>query len=491
MKQNALRWLAPSRVATLIAAGLLATGAVHALDRPADPVVLTGADIPALAGIAPSDLVAFKHDGTWQQIPVQVDERTVVDFTNSYNGRATYGSISRLDYTDSGTFTGPDPDATLDADDEIVFMAVDAADACFAFSEPAGIVADSGIEVTITDPLGGAPGYVYLFQQDGSLDPAAGQQYVTYTFNLLSGDYLTTYSINSGPNPENTTLTTPYYERHFSDRWKCDLLRIFDGTATGVDILDRHKNLFGPGICGRSEDTFSAGEGCFITNKAGPVRAIRNYLGANSGPRTQRRHIYYRRREDLQTFLRVHDISGVMNFFDYSPGAAGMTYYSDVDSAGVTIDGVPDSVTQGAIRWELVEGPQGSLVMTADLYTDIPDPSYTSYYLDDTSPPDTQCTGDAFAYGSSGFWMNHAIPNTDPASAPCYDFEAHHVFYYDAPGLTVADAQERRAFVDNPLQTSFTPWTSAGTGLPVAGIAALVALATALWAFAKRALSRK
>ena len=60
----------------------------------------------------------------------------------------------------------------------------------------------------------------------------------------------------------------------------------------------------------RSEDTFNDAEGAFIANKSGPVRAIRSYIGANSGPLTVRQHVFYERREDITTYLRVHAIPG-------------------------------------------------------------------------------------------------------------------------------------------------------------------------------------
>ena len=90
------------------------------------------------------------------------------------------------------------------------------------------------------------------------------------------------------------------------------------------------------------------------------MRAIRCYMGANSGPNTERTHIFYARREDIITDLRVHAIPGVMDFFDYSPAASGMTYYDDLNLSGVTIDGTPDTVTLGApTNWERVDGPAG------------------------------------------------------------------------------------------------------------------------------------
>jgi hypothetical protein len=433
--------------------------AAGALNRPADPVVLTGADVASLNGIPPGSLVAFRYaSGSWTQVPVQVDERDVINFNDVYNNTSSYGgNFTRLDYTDAGTFTGPDSNPTLDADDEIVFMARDAGQRPPGFSEPAGVIAASGAEIQVVDPLGGTA-YVYLFRQDGSLDPAAGQSYVSYQFNLLSGAYKTTYGIASGPNAEESSVATAYYARHFADRWIQDELRILAGGASGVDILDRHKALFAPGVCVRSEDTFSSGEGAFVINKSGPVRAIRSYVGANSGPRTQRQHLFYERREDMTTFLRVHAIPGILDFFDYSPAASGMTYRNAFNASGVLIDGVPDTINTTASDWELVAGAQGSLTMIGSTQTDFAVTNIQTYYLDDSTPPVTQCTGDAFAYGSSGLWLNQGIPNTDPANPPASTLTGTRIMYYDAPGLAVADAQLRRYWTLYPLTVSVSAW---------------------------------
>jgi hypothetical protein len=448
--------------------------AMSPLNRPADPVVLTGADVPALTGIAPGDLVAFRYDSGWQQIPVQVDERDIKYFQDIYQtsqpwpGTSIIG-VSDLVYVDSGTFTGPDSYPTLDANDEIVFMAKDAGGVPPSFSEPAGVISNTGVEIEITDPLNGSQtGYVYLFRQDGTLSPSAGQQYVSYTFNLLSGPYLTTYNTQHGPNPENSVVTTPYYSHHFSDRWISDQIHITTGAANGVDILDRHKALFAPDNCVRSEDTFSDGEGAFIVNKSGPIRAIRSYIGANSGPLTQRENVFYEGRQDIRTFLRVHSIPGIMDFFDYSPAAVGMTYYDDLNTSGVMIDGNPDSVALGAIHWEMVSGAQGSLVMASLLSTNIAGFTYTSYYLDDSTPDVTQCTGDAFAYGSSGVRVNQTTACTDPALGCTNYLHGTRVMYYEAPGLTVADAQALNDQANTLLTFTSRPWRSDidGDGIP-------------------------
>ena len=445
-----------------------ASSSVSTLNRPADPVLLTGADVPSLAGIDPSRLVAFRYAAGWQQIPVQVDERAVKDFGDIYNLGGTYGGVTELVYTDTGTFTGPDSDPTLDSNDEIVFMAKDAGGTAFSLSIPPATIPGTGVELRIADPLDPvAVGYVYLFRSDGTLDPGAGQQYVAYAFNLLSGDYLDTYRRAAGPNPENSAVTTSYYSHHFSDRWISDGIGITAGAATGVDILDRHKNLFAPGNCARSENTFSNGEGAFVVNKSGPVRAIRSYIGANSGPLTQRDNIFYERRQEIRTYLRVHAIGGITDFFDYSPSASGMTYYNNLNPSGVTIDGVPDSVVLGPIPWEMVTGSQGSLMMAGSVTTNITGLSPTSYYLDDSTPGVTQCTGDAFAYGSSGTMINQSIPCTDPGQGCSSFYRGVRTMCYAAPGLTVEEAQALNDRVNAPLAYTVGAFPAS----PVGGIA--------------------
>jgi hypothetical protein len=233
----------------------------------------------------------------------------------------------------------------------------------------------SGVALRVRDPLSRQIGYVYLFAaaHGSRLWPGAGRSYVSYRFALKSGAYRTTYRLAAGPNPEDSTIATRLYKRHFSDRWVDDGLRILGGP----DILDRHAAQFAPGVCARSEDTFSAGEGAFIVNKSGPVRAIRAYVGANSGPYTEREHIFYARREDIHTYLRVHAIPGVMDLFDYSPAAEGMTYRNQMATGGVRIDGQPDQLPSGALGWEQVTGNAATLTISHGLETDVPRSSST------------------------------------------------------------------------------------------------------------------
>jgi hypothetical protein len=445
----------------VLAVGVGATACLPAVllpNRPADPVVLRGAEVPRLTGVAPGDIVAFRYwGGTWQQVPVQVDERASVDLGRVYDA-APSGVVVNV-YTDAGTWTGADPTPALDADDEVVFMARDLGGAAPAGSTPPGVIAGSGVQVRATDPLqANTAGYAYLFRRSGTLDPGAGKRYVDYSFSLDSGAYKTTYRLQDGPNPESTTVTGAWYTRNFTDRWSSDTIRITAPDASAVDILDANKAMFGAGNCVRTEATFNDAEGAFIANTNGPVRAIRSYIGANSGPWTQRDHVFYDRREDVTTHLRVHDIPAILDTLDYGPDAIGMRYRNNLNPTGVTIDGTPDVVNAGTLTWESVDGAQGTLVMSHGYETNLTN-TPTSYYLDDTTPPVTQCTGDAFALGMSGPNLNSTVACTDPQRGCVGYLRTLRRLVYGAPQTTFptnpATVAEQAA---TPLAFTVTNW---------------------------------
>jgi hypothetical protein len=426
-----------------------------AQSRPADPVVVAGSLVPSLNNVPVGDIVAFRWSSGWLQLPVQVDQRKRVELNTVYGLSANATNpVNVVVYADPKTYAGAGS-GVLGALDEIVVMARDmGTQTPSAFSEPAGVSHNSGVRVKADDPLTGSTAYFYLFRRSGTtLTPGAGHHNVGYTFRLLSGDYKSTYGFNTGPNPENSVVSTGSYTRHFGDRWLDDQIVLKAGTATRVDIVDRHKALFAPGNCTRSEDTFDSAEGAFIANIVGPVRAIRSYIGANSGPYTERTHLFYDRREDIITDLRVHPIPSIMDFWDYSPAASGMHYTNSRNLGGVDVDGSPDSPASGAPNWEKVDGPQGSLTHVERLNTNISGLSKTNYYYDNATTPNpvTQCTGDQFSYGASGTWVTSSIAGTDPHQGYTNFFQGRDSLFFEAPGQSVSVAQNHNRQIYNPL----------------------------------------
>lgn len=157
------------------------------------------------------------------------------------------------------------------------------------------------------------------------------------------------------------------------------------------------------------------------------------------------------------TNLRVHAIPSILDFFDYSAAAIGMTYRNSLNPAGVTVDGNPDSLAAGVPSWEQLTGPQGTIDQIGLLQTTGFTPTGVGgYYNDDSTPADTQCTGDAFAYGASGLFLNGSIPNTDPATGGAATLTGTRVMYFESPGGTAADAAARRDQVVSPLQAVAT-----------------------------------
>ena len=218
------------------------------ITRPEDPVVVTGSQVSPCSGPVGS-IVAFNYSTAgWTQVPVQVDQRKTVELATIYHKPAnTTNPVNVLVYADPNTWTGAGS-GVLGTQDEIAFMAKDAGGGAPSFSEPANVVHNSGVKVTVTDQrAGNAVSFVYLYRQTGGLDPGVGRHYVDYQFHLTSGAYKTTYKYDQGPNPETSSITTHSYVRHFGDRWLDDGLSISAGGASGADILDRHKALFAPG----------------------------------------------------------------------------------------------------------------------------------------------------------------------------------------------------------------------------------------------------
>jgi hypothetical protein len=456
-----------------------------------------------------TDVVGFVYvpnqANPWVQVPIQVDERDTVNCGQIYNTKSYvdtawstgyntgpdptqgyYSTFKTLQYCDINTFTGRDRYPAFDADDELAFMDRDlgAAAAPATVPPPLGVDPSTGVEAKNVNPITGKYVYIYLFNRlpSGGLVPSAHKSYITasvfkFTHNKIAyglADYKSHYNIFSGPNPESSYVTTPYYHRGFADRWIDDTLKIDTGTKEPVNLYSNHSSGLGPGACARSEYTFSGedtlnrpsyacnpnilsapqAEGAFVTNIVGPIRAIRSYMGSNSGPLSQRTHVFYDQIEIITTYTRVHEIPGLINYYNYNPLAGTMFYNNNNNNPatqpgwasggglkGIVIDGVADSAWKnGPLIWEFINSAYGNIFRYNFINTDIP--NYTpgaaaptlvsqSYYLDDynaqaqssTDLVKCQCTGDGHAWGASGGYLTAGpaangaaqdIPYTDP-----------------------------------------------------------------------------
>ncbi|HMG44709.1 MAG TPA: hypothetical protein VK611_25470 [Acidimicrobiales bacterium] len=440
------------------------------LNRPVDAAVITGQQAQELVGTAPGRVVAFRVvSGQWQQVPVQVDERKDTTMAAVYGlptSQTFYSSSINIPvnvYADPNTFTGADADTNVDADDEIAFMVRDAgAQADATMTAPAG-TSGQRVEVKLAEPgTASDVGHVYLFASDGSLDPGAGQHYVDYQFRLDSGDYKTTYKRTDGPNPENSTVTGTSYTAHHSDRWTMDGVTLRQGNKPDADVIDRVKydiQLF----CARNENTFNDEEGAFVVNRTGPVRAIRSYVGANSGPNTQNTQVFYDTSIATTVDLRVHAIPNVAAHLDFSREALGMTYRNAQVPDGVPIDGMPDTVAQGTPNWWTYSGPQGGIAASATYDVDATTAPQT-WYEDDDTPTNAQCTGDSQAIGDSGAFFNQWINCTDPGTNCSQHLKSSFRVVLTPPSTTPAELQRLSGHYLNPLVVTVNGRGGGGDG---------------------------
>lgn len=501
MKRVRSRSALVALAAALVVFGLAACTPFGAtISRPYDPVVMDGSALPKLLGTDPMHIVGFAWDGkTWHQVPVQVDQRDYVSPGQIYHLPTSsypdlYGTTTpykilvytppaslTAGYSSSSTYTPPDSDPTFDANDQLSFLGIDTGQQVGStVPDPAGVTGSTREEVKATDPLNpSTDGYVYLYHSDTLTGGSAGTDGVKYTFSLDSGSYTGTYQMGSGSlapnntwgfNPEHSSVSTPSYTQSFGDRWLNNGLSISQSGADNTNFLER-THYYVVNTCSRSEDTFDGGannpgEGAFVVNISGPVRAIRSYIGANSYKYTVNTDIFYPDREDTVTELRGHaGLPGYGSADDFVTGTTGLTY-SDPVNSNVPIDGNPDSVTPITFTtgstvpasWQLVSGPQGSLVTVRSIDTDISGLNVTTVYQDRNPASPPQCTGDAAAWGENGMNLTspvNSVPITDPTlTATPATLVLTRTRYFQGPNLAASAAAGLSQQALTPVQTT-------------------------------------
>ncbi|MEA2273248.1 MAG: hypothetical protein QOI98_1956 [Solirubrobacteraceae bacterium] len=283
-----------------------------------------------------------------------------------------------------------DPVKGLDSNDELAFMASDAGTAA-----PAGAAVPKGIAgvkvVTLRDPTNPAAPTSYVYVMRAAADgpkPAfnAKNGYVTYQRHADANSFAYSQSsygdygaaakgyycdadghvVRNGDGtpkigqrrPRDTaTITTGRYKFRYDGRWLMTSIRIAKPGAPGQygpDIVDRWKaRAFAqdPGsntpCCGyEEEDTNWGGSSILLGERKGPVRAIRETWGADSGTNVIRRESFYRDSMIQKTWLRVHVIpplDGIYAQWDFNAGKVNR-FYNSHNPDGVAIDGHNDEV---------------------------------------------------------------------------------------------------------------------------------------------------
>ena len=368
----------------------------------ADPALDTASD--SVQGQPVNRILGYRWTGTkFEQIPFQVDEMFTRYLSNEASGFSIYSGQDQhttyafdregFRYTKSDpndpckaipdSAVMKDPVKGLDSNDELAFMASDAGPQAPADAiRPAGM---AGVkQIQIVDPQTGTSSYVYvmLARADGPRVDT-GEHYVHYqrdanadTFVLSESDYESygnaaqgVYCTPDGQivrNADGTpkigrrrpldtaTVSTDRYRFRYDGRWLMTSLRIkpHDASDYGPDIIDRWKaRAFAQDpssntpCCGyEEEDTHWGGSSTLLGERVGPVRAIRETWGADSGTNVIRQETFYRDEMRQKTWLRVHVIpplDGIYAQWDFNAGKVDR-FYNSRNPAGVPIDGHND-----------------------------------------------------------------------------------------------------------------------------------------------------
>ena len=413
----------------------------------------------------------------------------------------------------------------LDDATQIAMMAGDAGlQAPSGTPQPIGTFPNNGQQITVVDPTSSSDGsaaqsYIYLFLQPGGSSFTWQNGYVQMTRSANADEWIdrnsfagnstekigssnTGYGPNIGGNvcrtapgndsgittPDGTarpsadraprdsvTITTQTYRVYASGRWMVRELNVTapnTHSSYGPNLISRWKGRAfqsspdsSVSLVGFEDEQVNWEQNDALLGwKIGPVRAIREIWGADSGTNVTKTEIYYRDAFTYQYHVRVHPIppDGLYTSWDMRYGYDTM-YYNQLNAQGVPIDGtnshnvgevdqVPVSGQPAFFNScdpshdictvidnpEEVAGPNGAMVFAADILPShlvsnvpsaVPDPSTVlhpaavPFYRDDACFDDG--TGDA------------PVPRPQPGEATTDSrVEQGYVDYWSTRGLT-------------------------------------------------------
>ncbi|MEW6442750.1 MAG: hypothetical protein AB1640_17570 [bacterium] len=333
--------------------------ATRDLSRTRDPIVLRGAAVRPMLGLALCGFRLFAaRGGSLDPVPFQIDE---VDEDGLYvlpRGKDPNRDTGRRGEED-------ELEGALDGNDEIVFMAEDLGDRVGREAWPAGV--RKGMEIEVSDPESAGKGWAYLFWSIDNPPPESSRDYVRYS---PEEDRIHAAGFTLGYSPERDLVYTT------------SMAVAPAGAGSGEDLLDRINIRFSATILlgavtlSRTEDDFVSS---VIAYKDGPVRAMRrvkNSMRLVAGLRTPKiiaYSMYYRdsieapNRIDIPVAIAavardVHFEGGS----DYNRRAMGMRFYTSNDRQGVLVDGrmspEEQALNRGDHDWTVIAGPQGGLL---------------------------------------------------------------------------------------------------------------------------------
>ena len=371
------------------------------LTRDLEPVVVYGSQVSGLIGAPVDDLFVYTFNGEVLsgQIPVQIDEVTA-----------------------DGNYTATE-DGLLDANDQIVFMAIDLEDRPADPTILTGTLAISATwyEIEVSDPLSpNQRGWAYLVRSS-TLTPEFSEDYV----NVTSGD-------------PSWTIDADGYAIHLSAALPAiDYLAM---NGSGVDILDRSKirvvlDFLGSPVYMTEADLTNPDT---VLVKDGPVRGIlRQAVSVSPGVPSSEAglattNLAYASLMDTTTQISftlpdLVDLTSIRMSVDFNSAASasGATFYNaNTPPGGEPVDGNPDPVARTPLsNWAQVSHTTGRFIHVFD--TAPAGGTQSNYYCDDDSAGTLECdatpeTGDGVAYGDVGISIEGNIRQSFTAESSLF-----------------------------------------------------------------------
>jgi len=326
------------------------TSARKTITRVHDPVILLGSELPDLTGRSPKQIGVFAvTEGKAKPIPFQIDER-------HENGGLVI-SENDDESSDDEDLRG------LDANDELVFMALDTGDRAErdAFSSKADVV----VEIELTDPTTGEQAWAYALHFPRHIPIPADRQYVHF---------------DAGANQATSDLYTVDY--HDKGNFFTSLRIAPAAGGSGQNPVHRTRMRGAPTfsfLFGKFSLEFTEEDSMMELSgvKNGPVRATRQVdlsvdLGALFPELPSGRVETHHFRSSFLTPAKVSIPWVVLNLAsdfsfvtltDFREVADGTKYFDANHPSGLDFEGEPEMVLQGADHdWWVTAGKGGNFL---------------------------------------------------------------------------------------------------------------------------------
>ncbi|HNQ79102.1 MAG TPA: hypothetical protein PKJ37_10465 [Acidobacteriota bacterium] len=464
----------------ILAAGTGSNAAVidtKTLDRPAEAIIVTGAQTPnftslnlqvnpADATLSPNQIFVWAYDeGTgWRQVVFQIDE-----INNAYPQAPPPICSPQGSHIGLGPNHMEADDGLWDANDEIIFMSDETGDRVSADEwAPEAVTTSPRYEIVVADPLDTSKkGWVYIFRHD-TLPTWRTDDYVSWneTNNTVSAsNYIVDYN--------NTDANAV----------RIDALSVTTtGGGTGTDMVQTSLQSWNGGFsidCTsnetaiRTQGTITGGTNCDSWSipwyaKDGRVRVLRYYVwmptcwaasnGVGMWPATH--HYYYKSYWHEYENDKWHGGSSHTNYWFVRMNhvsSVNMTFY-DSNGETATIDGTADTIAATPLwTWYQVSSSLGSYIKVLRNKAKLVSPdSRINLYTDSG-------TG---SRGSAGFRIENPTETTENAW--------HNYYYFMLPSNAANQGSTYNTNVDNPLTDTGTSQNYIASPPEFAGIQSVV-----------------